>query len=441
MSHIFLSNFKSKDDQENSGSSRTSESTPNSHDAEAGFVPMCAPGSRINGMVDENSDNFIVHEEVECDDKYNRRATLTPEQRGLSKVSDMYDRDHKGYLDPTEEAMRRMDSKNLGFLDNSKVYQIMHSLQTEQQKSQELIESLQREHQKSMSLKRGIVLMSVFAFVLAISNIGTSFAAARLAKDTTISGDEMVTTSTGVRVSTTPKNIVLRVNEVQTDDASRRRQLQQISDLVCGNVAEGVQCVVAGQIDYADAVALYQQFCPAYPAVSSVAECANIGLSQVILQCGTRITKILGGSQFPTRGIPTSDGSSLVFPAASTYTREGTPSSDYFQGIQSFSVPVTTSTVTTSAPTSTAAPVYSFTATTQPPVAQVQQVTAYENCDEYIFFKLYCPQNPDGSFTSGCFMIHTFSTNAPHCPGTVQLCENTGVSTPVYRRLGGKRVN
>ena len=131
----------------------------------------------------------------------------------------------------------------------------------------------------------------------------------------------------------------------------------------------------------------------------------------------------------------------LIFPAASSYTREGTPSSDYFQGIQSFSVPITTSTATTAAPTSTAAPVYSFTATTQAPVYQTQQVIAYENCDEQIFFKLYCPQNPDGSFTSGCFMIHTFSTNAPHCSGTVQLCENGQASPPVARRLGGKSVN
>jgi len=436
MSHIFLSNFKSKDDQENSGSSRTSESTPNSHDAEAGFVPMCAPGSRINGMVDENSTTLIVHEEVESDDKHFRRATLTPEQRGLSKVSDLYDRDHKGYLDPTEEAMRRMDSKNLGFLDNSKVYQIMQSLQTEQQKSQELIESLQREHQKSMSLKRGVILMSIFAFVLAICNIGTSFAAARLAKDTTVSGDEMVTTSSGVRVSTTPKDIVLKVNEVQTDEASRRRHLQQVTDLVCSNVAEGVACEVVGQIDYVDAVALYQQFCPAYPNIFSVAECTNIGLGQVLLQCGTRFTRILGGSQFPTRGIPASDGSYAIFPAPSTNTREGTPSSDYFQGIQTFTVPVTTTTTTT---TETSAPVYSFTATTAAPT--VPAVQAYQSCDETIFFKLYCPQNPDGTFTNGCFMIHTYSTNVPRCYGQVQLCDNTGAATPVFRRLGGKHVN
>ena len=108
MSHIFLSNFKSKD--ENSASSKTSDSTPN--DAELGFVPMCPPGSKINAMVDENSTTLLVQDEAEDRDNRHRRAIMTPEQRGLSKVSDLYDRDNKGYLDPTEEAMRRMDSNS-----------------------------------------------------------------------------------------------------------------------------------------------------------------------------------------------------------------------------------------------------------------------------------------------------------------------------------------
>lgn len=393
----------SKDDQENSGSSRTSDSTP-----DVGFVPMCQPGSKIV-MVDENSTAICVQDVAE--DKDNRRASMNPEQRGLSKVSDLYDRDHKGYLDPTEEAMRRMDSKNLGFLDNNKVYQIMHSLQTEQQKSQELIASLQKEHQKSMSLKRGIVYMSIFAFVLALSNIGTSFAAARLAKDTTISGDEMVTTSGGVRVSTTPKDIVLTVNEVQTtDESSRRRILQD----VCANVAgTGLTCDVLGQIDYNDAVALYKQFCPAYPAISSPANCTNIGLSQVILKCGTRLTTILGGSQFPTRGLPAQDTSFFVFPSPATLTREGTPGSDYFQGYQWVQQPVASYSLSSSPITS--------------------------SCQEFFAFKLYCPSS-GGGFGS-CFMIHTYDANTVRCTTSVQLCENPVPGVTPTRRLGAKSAN
>ncbi len=313
MSHIFLSNT-SKDDNENNGSTRTTGSTPTSNDTETGFVPICQPG-KIGHIVDEHSTVLLQGTEEEKDNRQARGLVL-PQQRVLSKVSDLYDRDGKGYLDPTEEAMRRMDSKNLGFLDNSKVYEIMHSLQIEQLKSQELITSLQKEHQKSMSLKRGIVYMSVFAFLLAISNIGTSFAAARLAKDTTISGDNLVTTDGGVRVATTPKNVVLKVTSIDTQDnsSSRRRFLQEVSDLACaqfsadasGNV---VKCDAIGQIDYPDAVKLYQQFCPTYPATMlSTSEC-NFELSEVLLQCGTRVTRVLGGANFPTAGLPGPEGS------------------------------------------------------------------------------------------------------------------------------------
>ncbi len=284
------------------------------HDTEAGFIPVCHPG-KIDMIVDEHS---IVLRQEEKDNRDMRGPNL-PQQRILSQISDLYDRDGKGYLDPTEEAMRRMDSKNLGFLDNSKVYEIMHSLQIEQVKSQELITSLQKEHQKSMSLKRGIVYMSIFAFLLAISNIGTSFAAARLAKDTTIAGDNLVTSEGGVRVSTTPKNVVIKVTSTESQDSpSRRRFLQEVSDLACsqfsadasGNV---VKCDAIGQIDYQDAVKMYQQFCPAYPSVSSVAECTNLGLSEVLLQCGTRLTRVLGGVNFPTAGIPGQEGQVSVF--------------------------------------------------------------------------------------------------------------------------------
>lgn len=42
-------------------------------------------------------------------------------ERRLTETSKKYDRDGKGYLNEAELAMRRMDSKNNGFLDNDKV--------------------------------------------------------------------------------------------------------------------------------------------------------------------------------------------------------------------------------------------------------------------------------------------------------------------------------
>jgi len=47
-------------------------------------------------------------------------------QRRLTEVSRKYDRDGKGYLNETETALRRMDSKNKGFIDDDKVGLVWH---------------------------------------------------------------------------------------------------------------------------------------------------------------------------------------------------------------------------------------------------------------------------------------------------------------------------
>jgi len=405
MSHIFLSNVSNKDDHENNGSSRTSTASPNSNDTEMGFVPICEPGS-IGMIVDENS-TVVVHDLQEKDNRPARVSTL-PQQRVLSKVSDLYDRDGKGYLDPTEEAMRRMDSKNQGFLDNNKVYQIMHSLQLEQLKSQELITSLQKEHQKAMSLKRGIIYMSIFAFLLAVSNIGTSFAAARLAKDTTISGDNLVTTSSGERVATTPKNIVMTITPIETEqDTASRRFLQDATAMACSAFSgTSVQCEAFGVIDYRDAVKLYQQFCPRYPNVDTVSECTNMGLSEVLLSCGTRTTRVLGGIYFPSAGLPGLQGQNMIFPTPENPQNSLTPAATLFQARQVVSAPVASG--------------YSLTAAAQ------------QGCEERISFKLYCPQNS----AARCILIHTYTTGDARCNGQVQLCQHQGNQVPTSRRLG-----
>lgn len=105
----------------------------------------------------------------------------------LSEVSKQFDRDGKGYLDETELALRRMDSQNLGYLTVHKVYSIMQSLQTEQKKSAQLLRALDRQQKESLFLKKGILGLCVFAVLLALSNIGTSFAAAKLAKEVVVS--------------------------------------------------------------------------------------------------------------------------------------------------------------------------------------------------------------------------------------------------------------
>jgi len=89
----------------------------------------------------------------------------------LSTVSKQYDIDGDGELDDAELAMRNMDKSGRGYLTNDKVYKLME-------------ESL-RLQKDVFKMKKMIVGLLVFVVILALSNLGTSFASAILAKDTT----------------------------------------------------------------------------------------------------------------------------------------------------------------------------------------------------------------------------------------------------------------
>jgi len=157
---------------------------------------------------------------------------------GLSVVSQQYDRGNKGYLDPTESMLRQMDEENRGYLDVHKVYELMVTLQSEQK--------------KAMNLKRIVVVLAVFSLLLALSNIGTSFAAAMLAKDLSVSQDgdgssnDLKVRLTGVRAGTTPKidiyNFPDEFGELRndtivnvTDGPGRSRKLLTVYDYYFGH--------------------------------------------------------------------------------------------------------------------------------------------------------------------------------------------------------------
>ena len=73
--------------------------------------------------------------------------------RQLSTVSEQYDQGHKGWLDKTEQTMRRMDTKGQGHLDNGQVYNLI------------------RESQKKMVTQRWLMLgLGAFAVILALAN-------------------------------------------------------------------------------------------------------------------------------------------------------------------------------------------------------------------------------------------------------------------------------
>ena len=93
--------------------------------------------------------------------------------RALSAVSKLYDVDGDGVLNDAERALRELDTENEGRLSNQKVLQIMQ---------QQL--ALQ---QQLFSMKRILIGLVAFTVILALSNLGTAFAAASLAKDTSVS--------------------------------------------------------------------------------------------------------------------------------------------------------------------------------------------------------------------------------------------------------------
>lgn len=136
----------------------------------------------------------------------NGRATiLTP----LSEVSKQFDRNGKGFLDDTEKQLRRMDTQNLGYLPVDKVYKIMETLQVEQKNSAELLQAMERQQRQMINMKKGIIGLCFFAVLLALSNIGTSFAAAKLAREVRVSSQtgDLIDLSSGQRVGVTDKTV------------------------------------------------------------------------------------------------------------------------------------------------------------------------------------------------------------------------------------------
>jgi len=180
--------------------------------------------------------------------------------RTMSVASKLYDRDGKGYLDETERALRRMDTQNRGFLTVDKLYVLMEGLQDEQKKSAELISALQEQQHRAINLKRAVIGLCGFALLLALANIGTSFAAARLAKETSVSeSGELVVKGTGVTIATANHVVEITVDIVPYDNSTEggdRRLLdgvdhdaihRRMAD-ICGQSGGNTVCRVQGEI-------------------------------------------------------------------------------------------------------------------------------------------------------------------------------------------------
>jgi hypothetical protein len=111
------------------------------------------------------------------------------EESRLSDVGKLYDVNGDGKLDEAEQAMRDMDETGRGYLTNEKVYELM----LEHNKTQKSL----------FKLKKVVAILGVFVVLLTICNLGTSIAAAYLAKDTTINEkNELVNMDTNEPIST-----------------------------------------------------------------------------------------------------------------------------------------------------------------------------------------------------------------------------------------------
>jgi len=139
----------------------------------------------------------------------------------LSVVSRKYDIDGDGVLDEAEQAMRDMDKEGRGHLSNAAVYNMMREQM-----------QMQRDLFKFKKVVAGLV---GFVVLLALSNLGTSFAAAFLAKDTTTNDSgQLVNTKTNEAVATqTTADFYAGIERVK--DAENAREL-------CANAGGSYEC-------------------------------------------------------------------------------------------------------------------------------------------------------------------------------------------------------
>jgi hypothetical protein len=131
----------------------------------------------------------------------------------LSHTSKMFDVDGDGKLDDAEKAMRDLDVDNHGYLTNDKVYKLM----LEQMKLQ----------QEVFGLKRIAMIFLAIVFILSLATLGTSFAAAMLAKDTDVEHGNLVAKDGGEVLGTS--NVAASFSVTEGVGGSGRR-LQNVNN-------------------------------------------------------------------------------------------------------------------------------------------------------------------------------------------------------------------
>jgi hypothetical protein len=181
--------------------------------------------------VDHAPESMLEEGKLSGMEMHNRAAKTQ-----LSYVSQKYDVDGDGKLDKTEQVMRDMDTDNLGHLSNEKIYKVM----VEQMKLQ----------QEVFSLKRMAMVLVMVVALLSVATLGTSFAAAILAKDTNVVDGNLVEKTDGTSVATRSRgsHVVATVDAeyvdrrlrmvIGLDTADDRRFLQQEGGVIAATASK-----------------------------------------------------------------------------------------------------------------------------------------------------------------------------------------------------------
>jgi hypothetical protein len=144
--------------------------------------------------------------------KSSQELRAAKERASLSASAKAWDLDGDGELDDAEMALRNLDRSHKGTLSKDQMYELM---------SQNL--KTQRELFK---VKKVVIGLVAFTCILALSNLGTSFAAAFLAKDTKSVDGKLVDSHTGQTMKTDSSAATFTIDQELSDANRRQRRLE-----------------------------------------------------------------------------------------------------------------------------------------------------------------------------------------------------------------------
>ena len=153
-------------------------------------------------------------ESLPIPEKQSSSFAMKKRKKRLTTISRKYDLDGDGILDDAEQAMRDRDVANRGFLTNDEIYTI--------------VQEQLRAKKSAGHMKKLIAGLICFVVLLAVSNLGTSLAAAFLAKDLKADdsqGSTMKIAATGEIAAAQSTADTYEAAEMSDEELDERRRL------------------------------------------------------------------------------------------------------------------------------------------------------------------------------------------------------------------------